>query len=71
MQAIGVGREGRLSTTANALSDAGLFGLTTGEAAAEIRRLGEAVNDNWQKCFRSAGVGKRELSAISRIIRQP
>lgn len=68
MQAVGVGHEGRLATVANALSDSGLFGLTEGAAKAEVRRLARVVRDEWQACFRSAGVGKRELDVVAQIL---
>jgi serine/threonine-protein kinase HipA len=68
MQAIGVGREGRLATIANALSDSGLFGLADGAARAEVERLIQVVRAEWQACFQSAGTVKRELEVISHVL---
>lgn len=65
IQAIGVGREGRLATVANALSDAGLFGLEKKEAEAEARRIQRIVRAEWEAIFKSAGVIKRELAILA------
>jgi serine/threonine-protein kinase HipA len=68
MQAIGVGHEGRRATFANALSESGLFGLDEEAARTEVRRLAQIVREEWQGCFRSAGVEKRESDIIARIL---
>ncbi len=70
LQAIGVGREGRLATVDNALSEAGLFGLDPNEAEAEIRGLREAICSEWRAIFEGAGIGQRELSAIAEVLAQ-
>jgi serine/threonine-protein kinase HipA len=68
MQAIGVGQEGRRASIANALSDAGLFGLTEEAARVEVQRLVRIVHEEWRPCFQSAGVEERELDALERIL---
>ncbi|MGH8130427.1 MAG: type II toxin-antitoxin system HipA family toxin [Steroidobacteraceae bacterium] len=68
MQAIGVGHKGRLATVANALTDSGLFGLAGDAAKTEVRRLAQVVRQESQACFRSAGVGKRALDIIARML---
>ncbi|MGQ0429048.1 MAG: type II toxin-antitoxin system HipA family toxin [Gammaproteobacteria bacterium] len=68
MQAIAVGREGRLATVTNALSEAGMFGLGEATARAEWQRLAKVVETEWQACFQDAEVSQRELGVVARIL---
>jgi serine/threonine-protein kinase HipA len=68
LQAIGVGRQGRLATVENALSDAALFGLKPDAAQAEIRRLQAAIAGGWEAAFRGAGLPAREFELVGRLL---
>jgi serine/threonine-protein kinase HipA len=68
LQALGVGREGRLATIENAITDCALFGLKSDEAEAEAQRLQELVAREWEAAFDAAGVPARELDVIGRLL---
>jgi serine/threonine-protein kinase HipA len=66
--AIGVGRQGRLATVENALSDAALFGLKPAAAKAGVRRLQAAIAGGWEAAFRGAGLPARELELVGGLL---
>ncbi len=68
IHAIGVGRQGRLATIENALSDAGLFGFERKDAESEVRRIQGIVRAEWEAIFKSAGIIKRELSTLAEVL---
>jgi serine/threonine-protein kinase HipA len=68
LQATGVGRQGRLASIENVLSEAQLFGLKPDEAAAELTRLQAVIRRDWHTAFQDAGVVERELALVERII---
>ncbi len=68
LQAIGVGRQGRLASIENVLSEAQLFGMKPDDAAAEVTHLQAAIQREWRVAFQNAGVTERELVLVERII---
>ncbi|MBM4218270.1 MAG: type II toxin-antitoxin system HipA family toxin [Gammaproteobacteria bacterium] len=68
VQALGVGRQGRLASIENVLSDAQQFGLKPDAAAAELTRLQAVIQRDWRDAFRNAGVAARELALVERVI---
>ncbi len=67
-QAIGVGHQGRLATSENALSDAALFGFKPEAAEDEIRRLQTKIAGAWEETYRGAGLTAQELEVVGRIL---
>lgn len=65
-----VGAEGQDATLANALSEAGQFGLTQAEARREAGAV-TAVCADWRPHFETAGVTTADLEQRARRIDRP
>ena len=61
------GRQGRDSTLDNAMSECDVFGLTPSEAATEVVRMVEVVN-NWKLHFAQMGVSPRDIENLAQQI---
>lgn len=66
-QAIGVGRDGAVSTLDNALSAVSAFGLKLPAAQAIVREIAGVVND-WQQHFEACAVGKTDLAMLAQYL---
>lgn len=62
---LGVGRQGRLATIENALSESEYFGLSREKAAVIAERVHSFVQNNWEKHLLEAGVKRKLLPAIA------
>ena len=69
-QQMRVGAQGAESTLENALSEHRFFGLTHGEAVAEIARVARCV-DGWESHFKAAGVSNSDLHQLAAQIDRP
>ena len=67
---LGVGRQGRLATIPNALSNAALFGLPERDARDVIDRIATTVRE-WKVCFERQGVKPRDIERVSPAMRHP
>jgi hypothetical protein len=65
-----VGRDQADSTLANAMSMCASFGLTTDEAAREVRVVIGAIG-RWKAHFRSCGVTARDIEALAEQVDRP
>jgi serine/threonine-protein kinase HipA len=61
------GKQGRDSTLDNAMSECDAFGLTPDEAATEVVRVVEVVN-NWKLHFAKMGVSPRDIENLAQQI---
>ena len=61
------GTDGHDSTLANAMSQSGLFGLTSAEAAAEVVRVIDVVS-GWRWHFEAEGVSQRDVQSLAQQI---
>lgn len=61
------GEQGRDLTLGNDMSECDAFGLTTAEAAAEVVRVVEVVN-NWKIHFAQVGVRPRDVENLAQQI---
>lgn len=61
------GLQGRDSTLDNAMSECDAFGLSPAEAASEVVRVVEVVN-NWKAHFAEVGVGPRDIESLAQQI---
>lgn len=59
-----LGRGGRASTLANALSSAARFGLDRDEAVAISKDVLRVVQEQWEQCFADAHVPQNEIDAL-------
>ena len=62
--AIGVGKEGRQATIANALSQAESFGLSVEEAAPLAITMRNKMKREWEKVFRSSGMVTADIERL-------
>ena len=62
-QHLSVGLHGRLSTLGNAISAAGVFGLTYNEARAMIERMVKIV-ENWKDFYTKNGVTSQDIRIL-------
>lgn len=67
---LGVGKEGRLATLPNAMSQHGVFGLTRPQAIAIIERIAAVVRE-WKNTFETAGVSGPDIDRIASALRHP
>jgi serine/threonine-protein kinase HipA len=65
-QAMIVGKQGRLSTVKNALSEAGLFGITEEEAASIKEELVDKIETLWADASENAGLTKIQSELLRR-----
>lgn len=63
--AIGVGKQGRVATLANALSECGRFGLRPDEAAALVIELRDKVAARWEETFKECGVPQHDRTRLA------
>jgi len=63
-QAMIVGKQGRLSTLKNALSEAGLFGLTEGDAIFIKNELVDRIKTHWAEASDYAGLTKLQSDLL-------
>ncbi|WP_299692145.1 type II toxin-antitoxin system HipA family toxin [Hydrocarboniphaga sp.] len=63
-QAMAVGREGRASTLANALSEAGRFGLLLAEAEAIVDEVETTLAQHWKTEFADCGVPQTQITQL-------
>lgn len=64
-QAMAVGLRGRASTLANALSEAGRFGLLQAEAQAIIDEVETTLAEHWRLEFSNCGVPKLQIDRLT------
>ena len=67
---LGVGREGRLATIPNALSNAALFGLLHGKAEEVVDRIATKLRE-WRVYFEQLGVTSKDVELVSTAMRHP
>lgn len=67
---LGVGKEGRLASIPNALSNAPLFGLREDQAEDVIDRIATRVRE-WKVYFEAVGVKPVDLERVSSAMRHP
>jgi serine/threonine-protein kinase HipA len=67
---LGVGPQGRAATLENAITGAGVFGLTTEEATRETSTLANIVRNEWMNHFQGAGLGDAEIRRFATCFRQ-
>ena len=65
-QAMIVGKQGRLSTVKNALSEAGLFGITEEQAASIKEELVDKIETLWADASENAGLTKVQSELLRR-----
>jgi serine/threonine-protein kinase HipA len=63
-QAMVVGGSGRASTLANALSEAGRFGLLATEAGDIVEQVESTIAQHWKREFAECGVPQREMERL-------
>jgi len=66
-QELACGADGHDSTLVNAMSQAGLFGLTPAEAASEVVRVIDVVS-SWRVHFESEGVSQHDIESLAQQI---
>ena len=64
-QAMDVGAFGRSSTIANALSEAGRFGLKTQRAIDTVDAVESKIVDRWKIEFQNCGVSPNEIDRLN------
>jgi serine/threonine-protein kinase HipA len=69
-QQMRVGLDHADSTLSNAMSMCTSFGLTTDQAAREVRVVIRAI-DGWKKHFRSCGLGARDIESLAEQVDRP
>src|SRR5262245_48498947 len=69
-QQMRVGADQADSTLVNAMSMCASFGLSTSEAAREVRVVIEAIG-HWKKHFKSCGVSARDIESLAEQIDRP
>lgn len=69
-QQMRVGRDGAVSSIANALSEANQFGLSARDAQDEVRRVA-AVVDGWRDHFAACGVSVSDIKLLAEQIDRP
>ncbi len=67
---LGVGKQGRLATLDNALSESGRFGLARHKAQEIIERI-SAVTREWRTVFNQLGVSDAECDKVATAFRKP
>lgn len=67
---LGVGKAGRLATIENAMSQHGVFGLSSAEAKKLVDQIAMVVRE-WKTYFDQAGVTERDLDYMEGAIRHP
>ena len=67
---LGVGKEGRLATLPNAMSQHGVFGLSRVQAIAIIERIAVVVRE-WKNTFDAAGVSGQDIDRVASALRNP
>jgi len=67
---LGVGKEGRLASIPNALSNAPLFGLRDDQAEDVVDGIATKVRE-WKACFEAVGVKPTDLERVSSAMRHP
>jgi serine/threonine-protein kinase HipA len=67
---LGVGKQGRLATLTNAMSESGRFGLTPNKAKAIIERISAVVRE-WRTVFNELGVSDTECDKVASAFRKP
>lgn len=61
VQAMEIGKQGRASTIANALSEAGRFGLLADHAQSIVKSMEETLAKEWKEAFRACHIPDREI----------
>lgn len=67
---LGVGKQGRLATLDNAMSESGRFGLTPPKAKAIVERI-STVTREWRIAFNEMGVSDVECDKVASAFRKP
>ncbi len=67
---LGVGKQGRLATLPNAMSQHGVFGLTRPQAIAIIERIATVVRE-WKNTFEAADVSAQDMDRVASALRHP
>jgi serine/threonine-protein kinase HipA len=67
---LAVGKQGRLATLDNALSDCTQFGLDTTRAAGIIERIAQAVRP-WREAFETSHVPAEQIEQVAGAFRRP
>jgi len=67
---LGVGKQGRLATLDNAMSESGRFGLTPPKAKEIVERI-SGVAREWRTAFNEMGVSDAECDKVAAAFRKP
>lgn len=67
---LGVGKQGRLATLDNAMSESGRFGLTRTKAQEIVERI-STVTREWRTVFNQLGVSDAECDKVATAFRKP
>lgn len=67
---LGIGKQGRVATIPNALSNAALFGLKDEQAKEIVDRIARVVRE-WRVYFEEFGVGPKDIEALAFAFRRP
>lgn len=67
---LGVGKQGRLASIPNALSNAALFGLNDAQAREIVSRICLCVRE-WRVYFEEFGIAQKDMDIVATAIRHP